>query len=147
MPASLSLGQAAKFPFAVFDFIPTPLSPPLRILLVEDHAATNAALTRLLGAHHTVFPALNAAKALSLAQKEAVDLVIADIGLPDKTGWELLHEIRALQPAVHAIALTGVDYVDDAERFSAAGFDMHIPKPAEMAKITSAIKTLFPDEG
>jgi DNA-binding response OmpR family regulator len=118
---------------------------PLRILLVEDHASTNATLTRLLGRDYTVHSAETAAKALALAKKEQVDLVIADIGLPDKTGWELLLEIRVVQPHVHAIALTGVDYVEDAHRFSEAGFDMHIPKPADMPKITSAIKTLFPE--
>jgi DNA-binding response OmpR family regulator len=123
------------------------LNPTLRILLVEDHASTNATLTRLLGRDHTVHSAETAAKALAVAKKESVDLVIADIGLPDKTGWELLSEIKALQPHVHAIALTGVDYVEDAHRFGAAGFDMHIPKPAEMSKITSAINTLFPERG
>lgn len=121
------------------------MNPSLRILLVEDHASTNATLTRLLGVDYAVHSADTAAKALSLARAQPVDLVIADIGLPDKTGWELLQEIRSLQPQVHAIALTGFDYVEDAERFSAAGFDMHIPKPAELSKITSAIKTLFPE--
>jgi CheY-like chemotaxis protein len=117
----------------------------LRILLVEDHVSTNAVLTRLLGADYTVHSATTAAKALELAKAHPVDLVIADIGLPDKTGWELLHEIRTVQPEVHAIALTGFDYVEDAHRFSAAGFDMHIPKPADAAQIKSAITGMFPD--
>jgi CheY-like chemotaxis protein len=121
------------------------LNPPLRILLVEDHASTNAVLTRLLGADYTVHSALTAATALGLAKTHPIDLIIADIGLPDKTGWELLQEIKPLQPQIQAIALTGYDYVEDAERFSAAGFDMHIAKPVELAKITSAIKALFPD--
>jgi CheY-like chemotaxis protein len=127
--------------------MPAPLNPTLRILLVEDHASTNATLTRLLRTDYTVHPALTAAAALHLAQTEPIDLIIADIGLPDKTGWELLLEIRPLQPQIQAIALTGYDYVEDAERFSAAGFDMHIPKPVEFAKITSAIEALFPDRG
>lgn len=117
----------------------------LRILLVEDHISTNEVLTRLLGAHYTVRSATTAAKALALAQAEPVDLVIADIGLPDESGWDLLKKIRALHPDVHAIALTGVDYTEDPHRFSEAGFDMHLPKPVELPKITSAIKTLFPD--
>ena len=121
------------------------MNPPLRILLIEDHAPTNEALTRLLGADHTVSSARTAAEALQLAKTQAFDLIIADIGLPDQTGWELLKEIRVVQPRVMAIALTGYDYVEDAHRFGAAGFDMHLRKPADMAKITSAIKSLFPD--
>lgn len=120
---------------------------PIRILLVEDHASTNAVLTRLLGADHTVHSAVTAAQALALAKANTVDLVIADIGLPDKTGWDLLQEIRTLQPHVHAIALTGFDYKEDPHRFGAAGFDMHLPKPAEIAQIKSAIHGMFPDRG
>lgn len=80
-----------------------------------------------------------------MARKERVDLVLADIGLPDKDGWSLLKDIRAVQPEVHAIALTGFDYTDNPHRFSEVGFDMHISKPADLPKITSAIKALFPD--
>lgn len=119
----------------------------LRILLVEDHPSTNAVLTRLLGADYTVHPARTAGEALALIQKQPVDLVIADIGLPDKNGWELLKEIRTLQPHIHAIALTGFDYVEDAHRFGEAGFDMHIPKPADLPQIKSAIEEMFPDRG
>ncbi len=122
-----------------------PAKSSLRILLVEDHASTNAVLTRLLGADYTVHSAHTAAAALALANAHAVDLVIADIGLPDKDGWQLLKEIRAMQPQVHAIALTGVDYKEDAHKFGAAGFDVHIPKPAELAQIKSAISGMFPD--
>jgi DNA-binding response OmpR family regulator len=122
-----------------------PLSSTLRILLVEDHASTNAVLTRLLGAHYTVHSATTAAQALELARSEAIDLVIADIGLPDETGWDLLKKIRPLRPNVHAIALTGVDYSEDPVRFSEAGFDMHLPKPVELSKIISAITTLCPE--
>lgn len=121
------------------------MNSSLRILLVEDHASTNATLTRLLGRDYTVHSARTAAKAMAVARKETVDLVIADIGLPDKDGCELLKDIRAVQPNVHAIALTGMDYADDPHRFSEVGFDMHIPKPADMPKINSAINTLFPD--
>ena len=127
--------------------MPTLLNPFLRILLVEDHAATNAALTRLLGADYTVHTAATAGEALELARAHPLDLVIADIGLPDQTGWELLKQLRPLHPHVPAIALTGVDYADDPHRFSEAGFDVHLSKPAEMAKIRSAIKALFPDRG
>jgi DNA-binding response OmpR family regulator len=144
--AALSV-RAVPEPHPQADTVRFPLNTSLRILLVEDHASTNAALTRLLGRDYIVYSADTAAKALELAKREGLDLVIADIGLPDKTGWELVKEIRAIHPHILSIALTGFDYVEDAHRFSAAGFDMHIPKPAHLAQITSAIKTLFPDKG
>jgi len=131
-----------------FEKIPfPPLNSSIRILLVEDHASTNAVLTRLLGTEYSVHSAHTAAKALDLAKAHPFDLIIADIGLPDKTGWELMQELKTLHPEVHAIALTGFDYKEDAHRFGAAGFDMHIPKPPDIAQIKSAIKGMFPDRG
>lgn len=121
------------------------MNPPLRLLLVEDHVPTNTTLASLLGAEHTVFSATTAAQALELARAHPLDVVIADIGLPDRTGWDVLREIRKMQPEVHAIALTGVDYAEDPHRFSEAGFEMHLPKPVELSKIKSAIQTLCPD--
>lgn len=82
---------------------------------------------------------------MELARAQSLDVVIADIGLPDQTGWDVVREIRKMHPEVHAIALTGVDYAEDPHRFSEAGFDMHLPKPVELAKIKSAIATLCPD--
>lgn len=121
------------------------MNPPLRLLLVEDHVPTNTTLTRLLGAEHAVLSATTAARALELARAEPVDVVIADIGLPDQTGWDVVREIRKMRPEVHAIALTGVDYAEDPHRFSEAGFDMHLSKPVELSKIRSALQTLCPD--
>ena len=140
----LSVGGCRCFPAG--DYLQT-LNPSLRILLVEDHPSTNAVLTRLLGAHYTIHSAHTGAHALELARSEPVDLVIADIGLPDETGWELLKKIKPLRPTVHAIALTGIDYAEDPHRFSEAGFDMHLSKPVDLPQIQSAIKAMFPDRG
>lgn len=118
---------------------------PLHILLVEDHAATNQTLVRLLtNAGHTVSAAHNGEAATKLVQAGRFDLVISDIGLPDTNGWELLKRLRAHQPDLRAIALTGYGYPNDMKRSNQAGFEMHFTKPPDWASIKSALASLFP---
>ena len=118
---------------------------PLHILLVEDHAATNQTLVRLLsGAGHIVSPAHDGEAAMKLIQGGRFDVVISDIGLPDTNGWELLKRLRAHQPDLRAIALTGYGYPNDMKRSNQAGFEMHFTKPPDWTSIKSALATLFP---
>jgi len=120
-------------------------SRPLAILLVEDHAATNQTLARLLtNIGHTVSPAQSGEAAAKLIETRRFDLVISDIGLPDTNGWELLKRLRAHQPDLRAIALTGYGYPNDMKRSNQAGYDMHFTKPPEWPAIKAGLASLFP---
>src|ERR1044072_7159996 len=89
-------------------------SPRLQILVIEDHESTNQVLVRMLHkAGHEVSSAKNGETALKALQFARFDLVISDIGLPDTNGWELLKKLRAAQPDLKAIALTGYGYPND----------------------------------
>jgi CheY-like chemotaxis protein len=72
------------------------------------------------------------------------DLVIADIGLPDASGWDLLKLLRAVRRGFRAMALTGYCYPADLELSTEAGFDLHVTKPAEWQTIQQALAMLFP---
>jgi DNA-binding response OmpR family regulator len=62
---------------------------------VEDHLDTARLLWLLVaGSSYAVKTAGEAAIALELAAQESFDVFIADIGLPDKTGYELMKQIR-----------------------------------------------------
>ena len=66
----------------------------MRILLVEDHVDTAAALAELLGAMgHDVTVANTVSGALAAAARQDFDFVVSDIGLPDGTGHELMREL------------------------------------------------------
>ena len=79
----------------------------LRILLVEDHEATRTTLTLLLTRRgYKVKTAASVAEARALAQKEKLDLVVSDIGLPDGDGYGLMAELRD-KFGLKGIALTG----------------------------------------
>lgn len=127
------------------------MSPPestLRILLVEDHVATASTLAKmLLRQGFAVAPANSAQAALAAATLQPFDLLITDIGLPQKNGWELFRELRRLQPNLVAIAVTGYGYPRDVMRSMEVGFQMHLTKPVTMQQVLGAIRRLFPEAG
>jgi PAS domain S-box-containing protein len=96
------------------DLSPTPESPPLRILLVDDHPevrATTAALLADIG--HTIVEAPDGAKALQLlAAHRSFDLLITDYAMPNVSGSDVVAESRKSRPELAAILLTG--YADPA---------------------------------
>jgi len=111
----------------------------LRVLVVEDHADTARLLSKLLGASgHRVKTAGTAAAALELASKEPFDVIVSDIGLPDKTGYDLMREIRAHYP-MKGIAMSGYGMDEDLHKSREAGFSDHIVKPANVAQLERTI--------
>ena len=114
---------------------------PKRILIVEDHADTRAALQVLLELKgYDVRLANDMASALEQS-REPVDVLVCDIGLPDGSGLELVRRISARRP-VKAIALSGYGSAGDLERSAQAGFAVHLTKPIAADKLLEAIETL-----
>jgi signal transduction histidine kinase/ActR/RegA family two-component response regulator len=113
---------------------------PLRILLVEDHADTSRAMTRLLRrAGHTVEPAENASNAALVFGLSPFDLVISDLGLPDESGLDLMRKLRAAKPGIVGICLSGYGTEADLRDCREAGFSEHLTKPVDMARLHAAI--------
>lgn len=118
---------------------------PLRILLVEDHVATVSAMAKaLLRQGFAVTPATSAGAAWEAALRQPFDLLITEIGLPQKNGWELFRELRRLRPELLAIAVTAYAYPEDVQRSKDVGFQAHLIKPATFQQVMTAIRKLFP---
>jgi CheY-like chemotaxis protein len=110
------------------------------VLVVEDHADTRE-LVGLVLAHlgYRVAAAGTAAEARALmAAGAAADAVLADVGLPDADGCELMRELRAAY-GVPGVALTGYARPEDLARCRAAGFAAVVVKPAMIADIERAM--------
>lgn len=116
---------------------------PRHILLVEDHADTRQCMQRLLESRgHTVCSAGDVQSAIELSEREEFDLLIADLGLPDRSGLELLHELRQREPTLPAIALSGFGLPKDVVNSKQAGFIEHFVKPVDLQKLHAVINTL-----
>jgi len=88
----------------------------------------------------------SAAEALSALQGEVPDILISDIGMPGVDGYSLIRQIRQLQTEtggrVAAIALTAYTRVEDRLHALRAGYDMHVPKPVELAELCAVAVSL-----
>ena len=82
------------------------MTQALRILLVDDEARILRALKALLRDHET-FQTTEPVHAAAMAKQHDVDVVICDQRMPDKTGTEVLSEIRESHPRAMRILLTG----------------------------------------
>lgn len=118
----------------------TPLPPDRRrVLLVEDHEPTRAALERLLRRRRcTVASAGTLAEARVLAKTQEFDFVVSDIGLPDGSGNDLMKELRQTY-GLRGIAMTGYGMEQDIQRSRDAGFLYHLTKPVSVQSLDSAL--------
>jgi PAS domain S-box-containing protein len=112
----------------------------LNVLLVEDHEPTLRVLERLLRQiGHRVTGTTSVASALAAAARDAFDLIISDLGLPDGSGLDVIRRLRDGAAARRAIALTGYGMDADVAASRAAGFAEHLTKPVDLAQLEAAI--------
>jgi PAS domain S-box-containing protein len=114
----------------------------LTILVVDDEADTRELLRQGLeycGAKVRV--AGSAAEALDELKVSLPDVVISDIGMPGSDGYDLIRQVRRLPAArggkIAAIALTAYTRTEDRLQALRAGYDMHVPKPVELAELVA----------
>ena len=120
---------------------------PLRILLVEDHGVTAKMMQMVLTTEgHSVETAGDVARAMELADRQAFDLLVSDLGLPDATGHELMRALRLRGHKFPAIALSGYGQEEDIQRSYQAGFATHLTKPASREAVLSAVASVTAGE-
>lgn len=116
-----------------------------RILVVDDYpnaAETLARLLRRMG--HEAYTALDGLEGVEAAERWRPDIVLLDIGMPRLNGCEAAARIRAQSwgQQIVLVALTGWGQAEDRRRTQAAGFDVHLVKPLDHAKLVSVLESL-----
>ncbi len=81
-------------------------------------------------------------EAVQKAAQEEFDLLISDIGLPDRSGYELMQELRGTK-SLRGIALSGFGMENDVNRARDAGFSEHLTKPINFERLEEAIHNLL----
>jgi len=110
------------------------------ILVVEDHFDTRTVLVQVLSSWgHEVQGTGTAAEGLDALSKSAFDVIVCDIGLPGVTGWEMMKKIRATNKKICGIALTGYHSDLDRQLSRAAGFNFHLVKPPDTARLQAVV--------
>jgi len=114
--------------------------PCERVLVVDDHPTVRTATAELLAAHgFEVESAATAAEALGAIAQRAFSLVVTDIGLPDRPGWEIVRAAKQLLPAAVVVLVSGWGSHFSAEEARARGVDILFEKPVDPDVLLSAI--------
>ena len=113
------------------------------ILLVEDHVDTRRAFAAILRSWgHTVSTRGCVAGGLNFLDENEVDVVLSDIGLPDRNGYDFIAEARQRTPNVTAIAVSAYFTAADQERGHEAGFDMYFAKPVDLIGLQRVLERM-----
>jgi len=136
---SFPAAQPVGGPEAVF----LPVLAPLRVLAVEDEPEVLDLLRAMLAhAGHAVFGAASGREALALYEREPVDVVITDLGMPGMTGRALAAELKRRRP-VPVVLLTG--WADELDAAAVPEVDAVLPKPFTRERLFHALARAVPD--
>ncbi len=114
-----------------------------RVLLVDDHHDTCIGMKRMLERRgYEITIAHSADQAVEKVRTQDFDLLISDIGLPDRSGYDLMREVR-LNKDLPGIALSGFGTEQDVNQARAAGFSEHLTKPINFERLEKTIQNLL----
>jgi DNA-binding response OmpR family regulator len=118
------------------------MSQVRRILVVDDDALLRLSLVEQLAVHHefVTLEASNLAGALETVTKDAIDLVIMDVGLPDGDGREAVKKLRAEGFNKPIILLTGHDSDNDIVAGLESGANDYVAKPFRFSVLLARMR-------
>jgi two-component system, cell cycle response regulator DivK len=121
-----------------------------RILIIEDSPANMELATMALeSVGHTLFHADRAQPGIEIARREALDLILMDVQMPEMDGIEATAILKA-DPRTRGVkiaALTAFAMKGDRERLIAAGFDAYIEKPIDYMRFLASVAALTGEGG
>jgi len=123
----------------------------VNVLVVDDDPDARLVIARLLGdCGATVITASSAAEGMELLAGAKPDLLISDIGMPERDGHDFIRDVRDRNTAsynrIPAMALTAFARPEDRTRALFAGFQVHVAKPIDARQLILAAASLVPDE-
>jgi len=112
------------------------------ILIVEDDEGIGGNLQRAFSTETTTVSwARTAAEAQSMASDQPPDLVLLDLGLPDRDGVDVCRELLVSQPALPIIILTARDTEIDVVVGLDSGAVDYVTKPFRLAELSARVRT------
>ena len=140
-------GSAASGPASAGDATLSVSLQGISVLVVDDDAQSREVVAaHLQDCQADVVTAASAADAFDVLRCQHVDVMIADIGMPEEDGYALIRRLRAFnEPQVASIpaaALTAFARDEDRQQALQAGFQLHLSKPIDASSLVAAVASL-----
>jgi signal transduction histidine kinase/CheY-like chemotaxis protein len=115
----------------------------VKVLVVDDEEDARELVKRVLEESEAeVFTAGSTDEALDVVARVEPDVLVSDIGMPGRDGYDLIATIRRSGRPVAAAALTAFARSEDRTRALFAGFNAHIAKPVDATELLATVASL-----
>jgi CheY-like chemotaxis protein len=126
---------------------PTPVLEGVHVLVVDDDPDARDLVEFILAQYGAdVRTAASAAEALEVLDQSLPDVLISDIGMSEEDGYSLIRKVRAREASrggrIPALALTAWGRAEDRRQALSAGFQTHLPKPADPEELARVVDNL-----
>ena len=113
------------------------------LLIVDDELGARQSLEVILEDDYRVLTAVDGQEALEVLQKEAVDLVLLDVNMPDMDGLEVLEKVKELDEGIDVIMVSALNLARKAADAIKSGAYDYITKPYEPEDILSTVNRVI----
>lgn len=116
----------------------------MRILIIEDEVKTAEYLRKGFSERGFVSDVANDGEdGLHLALTGEYDLIILDVGLPERSGWSVISELRRKEKDIPVLFLTAMDAVEDRVKGLELGADDYLVKPFVFSELVARVRTIL----
>ncbi|WP_294611297.1 ATP-binding protein [uncultured Bacteroides sp.] len=115
----------------------------LTVLIAEDNNSNFQLFESILKNEYNILHAWDGEEAVELFKKCNPHLILMDINMPKKSGYEATQMIREISPTVPIMAVTAYVYAEDEQRILNSGFDAYTSKPINAQKLQRDIIDLL----
>lgn len=116
----------------------------VKILVTEDNENIRKLIVAyLVEAGYEAFIASNGIEALEIMEKESIDLLIADIMMPEMDGHELVKSLREANYLLPVLMITAKDGFEDMKEGFVSGIDDYMVKPVDMDEVLLRVSALL----
>lgn len=118
-----------------------------RLLVIDDDKSTRTLIIEIFedsGIEVIECNDAREAKCFFETNFKVIDLVLLDIKLPDKNGWELCKELRTISQSIPIIAISAIPPNDLMLEYKANGFTTFLSKPFCIKELIELVNTLYP---
>jgi DNA-binding NarL/FixJ family response regulator len=121
-------------------------SPPIRILIIDDHPVVCKGLTSMLSAHpgiDVIGSAASGETSLVMIQREKPDLILLDLRMPGMDGIGVLHALKRMEHSPRVVVLTSFAKDEDIYRAIRAGAQGYLLKDTTESEMIAAISAVM----
>lgn len=114
------------------------------IMIIDDEKSQREILSGYLRKKgYKVFSAASGTEGIGIVKSNTVDIILSDYKMPDKTGLEVLNEVKSVNPEIGFVIITAFGTIENAVKAMRAGADNYIAKPLDLDELDLLVEKMI----